>query len=40
MFACNNSKNIRACTLLEKMGFTIKETSDDGKMIIYELIEK
>ena len=36
----NNPKNIRACTLLEKMGFTIKSTSDNKKMITYELIEK
>ncbi len=36
----NNPKNIRACRLLEKMGFTLKNTSVNSEMITYELIEK
>ena len=35
----NNPKNIRACRLLEKMGFTLKNTSVNGEMITYELNE-
>jgi RimJ/RimL family protein N-acetyltransferase len=35
----NNLKNIRACRLLEKMGFTLKNTSVNDEMITYELIK-
>ena len=35
----NNFKNIPSCKLLEKMGFKLKNTSADGTMLTYELIE-